>query len=742
MNTETNSLASSDIRVQPKIDLGALPFISSVFLGALLIFLVQPMFAKMATPLLGGSPSVWNVSLVCFQAALLAGYGYAHLLVRLKSFRLQIAIHGLMIATGSICLPLGLTGMFGEPNPDHPALWLIGVFLLSIALPFAAVSATAPLIQSWYARTTRHDAGDPYHLYAASNIGSLIGLAAYPLLLEPFTRLATQSQTWSIGYGILFLLLMASGIFAFRQSDTAKAAQDRFTEAVPLSWRERVIWLGLAFIPSSLLVGATTHITTDVAAAPFLWVPPLILYLLTFVFAFAKKPPISADTAVRFQPVIVAAIALMLPRIVDLGWFLELGFTLAGLFWASLTCHSLLAGRRPHVSRLTEFYLIMSVGGVLGGAFNALLAPVIFNLVLEYPLVLAASLLVLPSSGEAFGRKARLTLIAVCLVFAVALVYRAVGYYPDQLWITLLVVIPTLGIVLSRGHRWLMVICFSIAVYAGISLDPVAIGHSQRGFFGIVKVIEVEDQRAMMHGTTLHGAQYTDKARALQPLTYYAPETPIGQTFTLYDDVKSVGVIGLGVGSVSCYSQPGQNWTFYEIDPIVVRLANDPSAFTFVSECQPDARMVTGDARIKLAHDPDGAFDLLFLDAFSSDAIPVHLVTREAMRLYLSKLSENGVFLAHISNRHLALDKVFARLAESEGAIALVQIYRPEDDSSGFDVTSTNAMLFARDEKTLERALATGKWEKISSDGERAWTDDYTNVIAAMIDHQKRKVKH
>ena len=386
------------------VDFGALPFVLSIFVGAVLIFLVQPMFAKMATPLLGGSPSVWNVSMVCFQAALLAGYGYAHLLARLKSIRLQVGIHAAFLASGLICLPMGITDMFGGPSAEHPALGLIGVFLVSIALPFAVVSATAPLIQSWYARTNRSDAGDPYYLYAASNVGSLIGLGAYPLLLEPFTRVATQSQVWAISYGVLCCLLMVSGFAALRQLQPAATRSSGAVEKQELSWTERLKWLGLAFIPSSLLVGSTTHITTDVASAPFLWVPPLTLYILTFVLVFAKKQAIPQPVLTRFQPLIIAAIALMLPRVVDLGWGLELTFTLLGLFWISMTCHGLLAARRPHVSRLTEFYLIMSLGGVLGGAFNALLAPVIFNGIYEYPLMLVASLFVQPWKKAPFGQ--------------------------------------------------------------------------------------------------------------------------------------------------------------------------------------------------------------------------------------------------------------------------------------------------------------------------------------------------
>ncbi len=735
MSAESQSVPSvENVLPKAKLDIGALPFVLSVFLGAILIFLVQPMFAKMATPLLGGSPSVWNVSLVCFQAALLGGYGYAHLLAKLKSVKLQIGIHAVLLLTGAICLPLGITDAFGDPSADQPALWLMGVFALSIALPFGAISATAPLIQSWYARTNRADAGDPYHLYAASNIGSLIGLAAYPLLLEPFTRVATQSNAWTVGYGVLFFCLMTSGVFALRQLNITNTGTSAAAERASLSWKERGIWLALSFIPSSLLVGATTHITTDVAAAPFLWVPPLTLYLLTFVFVFSKKPVIPQSVILRFTPAIIASVAFMLPRVVDLGWVLELSFTLIGLFWASMACHGLLAARRPHVSRLTEFYLIMSLGGVLGGAFNALLAPVIFESILEYPLILAATLLVLPAVNTGkIDQMGRLVLMMAIGAVAIAFILSSTGVFPDRRTVSLLAAVPVLGIVLARGRRWIMVISFiAIGIVTNV-MDPVSGGQRERGFFGIVRVLEGGGHRLMMHGTTLHGAQLTNEARALTPLTYYAPATPIGQIFRQYNDAQTVGVVGLGVGSVACYSEPGQDWVFYEIDPIVVDIATDPSRFTFMSECQPDARIEVGDARIQLAYEEQGYFDLLLLDAFSSDAIPVHLITREAMALYMDKLSEDGVFIAHISNRHMALEQVFARIAEEEGMVSYVQMFSPDKAAPEFDVTPTHAMLFARNQDALDRALETGLWREVHSDGGRPWTDDYSNILGAML---------
>ncbi|MEO1324549.1 MAG: spermidine synthase, partial [Pseudomonadota bacterium] len=382
--------------------LGAHPYILAVFLSAALVFLVQPMFAKMATPLLGGAPNVWNVSLVCFQAALLFGYVYAHLLNHfVKSLRTQIGVHAALLAMAAIVLPFQLTSAFGSPNPTQPTLWLIGVFALSIAPPFAIIAATAPLIQSWYSRSGRDDAHDPYHLYGASNVGSLFGLLSYPLLFEPFFPLASQTLSWTIGYGVLTVLLIGSGLIALSTGNEQTVARaDSVAGAKPDApqnvWAQRIWWLVCAFVPSSLLVGVTTYISTDVASAPFLWILPLTLYIGSFIIVFSKAPAIGVAQVSRLMPYGVAIAAVSLSVVFTLPLLVSLAIHLLALFLAALLCHGAMAADRPDASRLTEFYLIMSLGGVLGGAFNALLAPVLFNSVIEYPLMLLAVLALRP----------------------------------------------------------------------------------------------------------------------------------------------------------------------------------------------------------------------------------------------------------------------------------------------------------------------------------------------------------
>lgn len=733
--------------------LGAAPYMVTVFLSAALVFLVQPMFAKMTTPLLGGSPNVWNVSLVCFQAALLLGYAYAHALTHfVKSVKGQVLVHAAVLLIAALVLPFQLTQTLGAPTPAQPSGWLMGVFALSIAPPFAAISATAPLIQSWYSHSGRSDAADPYHLYGASNIGSLLGLAAYPLLLEPLTSLAMQTQTWTLGYGLLAVLLIASGILASkgpgRHDNSAAPGEAR--AAVKSVWMQRLGWIIAAFIPSSLLVGVTTHIATDVASAPFLWAPPLMLYIGTFIIVFAKNPPISLETSLRYLPLTVAAAFMALPAISGMPLFLSFALHLAALFFAALVGHGILAAQRPNASRLTEFYLLMSLGGVLGGAFNALLVPLIFNGVTEYPLMLIAILMLRPAGTP--GREGRLRLWALAAIAAVATAAALRLFDTDnsqaRLYAAMLSV-AVLAIVMGRRSRMIPVIAAVCAWAIGVIASPMIGGVAERSFFGIVKIIERGEHRIMMHGSTVHGTQYITGDELLRPTTYYAPEAPIGQVFKAHARLGRVGVVGLGTGSVACYARPGQTYRYYEIDPVVAKYAADPDYFTYLSSCTPDAPLILGDGRLTLASEPAGGFELLLIDAFSSDSVPAHLLTKEAVTLYLSRLSDQGLLVMHVSNKHMKLESVVARIADTIGAKAVYQYYggskaKDEDgDKTGRQNDSrrsqaSQVVVLAKSDAALSALMADNRWSVIKGDGKRAWSDDYSNVIGAILE---KKVK-
>ncbi|WP_273417802.1 spermidine synthase [Hyphomonas adhaerens] len=726
---------------------GAAPFIATIFLSAGLVFLVQPMFAKMATPLLGGAPAVWNVSLVCFQAALLAGYAYAHLLARAQNVKLQIGVHALFLLLASFCLPLSISGFLGTPDTTRPTLWLIGTFAISIAPPFAVISATAPLVQSWYARSGRPDAADPYHLYAASNAGSLIGLAAYPLLMEPFTRLGAQTEIWSLGYLVLAVLLIGCGLMTADTGAQVASPQPEAATSHPAAsqsvWKERITWLTLSAGPSALLVGVTSHISTDVASAPFLWAPPLMVYIGTFIIVFSTRPAIAHKTALTYMPFAVAMAAMMIigTGIAEFDLLTSLVTHILALFFVALALHGELANRRPDARRLTEFYLLMSLGGVLGSAFSSLLAPVIFDGVYEYPLLLCVALLLIPSSDtwRRAWQRDRVPLAGIAAIAILTIAVSATDIVLPQVVIFAGAAICLLAAIFLRARRLVPAAATAAAfILAGAShANHVVAG--ERGFFGMVRAIDIngENLRIMAHGTTNHGSQRLHETGGHPtPLTYYHAEAPIGQVFTaLAPELDTVGVVGLGVGSVACYRQPGQTYSFFEIDPVVVHMAKDPSLFTFLSDCAPDERIVLGDARITLGDEPAGEFDLLLLDAFSSDAIPAHLLTREAMALYLSRLSDDGIILFHISNRHMNLAPVVARTGASEGAAMLQQFFVSNpDDPAQEGASSSLVVMLARTPEALDRFRADPRWTPLEADSGRPWSDDYSNIVGTLYE--------
>ncbi|MEL7112635.1 MAG: fused MFS/spermidine synthase [Pseudomonadota bacterium] len=722
---------------------GASPYVATAFLSAVLVFLVQPMFAKMATPLLGGAPNVWNVSLVCFQAALLLGYAYAHVLNHfVASLRRQVAIHAGLLVLAALVLPFQLSTALGDPDPLQPTFWLIGVFAISIAPPFAVISATAPLIQSWYSRSGREDAHDPYHLYSASNVGSVIGLIAYPVLLEPFFPVAAQTMAWTLGYGALAVLLIASGVLAYRTGGGARPAElpaetELKTETRQDLWKQRLWWLTCAFIPSSLLVGVTTHIATDIASVPFLWALPLALYISTFIIVFSKTPAISLPASNRLLPMAVALTFFALPSVISLPLIISLSLSLMALFLAALVGHGILAEQRPVASRLTEFYLLMSLGGVLGGAFNALLVPVLFSSVFEYPLMLLAVLLIRPGLRWMGQGRTRVWAIAAVGALVGAILLRLMSGTEPYMAYRALLLLAVVAVVLSSQSRLGPVIAAASAWGIGMVANPLSGGVSDRTFFGVVKVIEQGEHRVLMHGTTAHGAQYISGPNKLRPTTYYAPETPIGEVFAANAAPGRVGVVGLGTGSVACFAQPDQDYVYYEIDPLVAQFASDERYFTYLSDCTPDAEIILGDGRLSLAAEPKASFNLILIDAFSSASVPAHLLTREAVDLYMSRLSEDGVVVMHVSNKHMNLTSLVARIAGALKVEARYKYYSADPDQpSIYHAQSSQVVVLAHSPAAFETFALDDGWSVLESDGKRPWSDDYSNVIGAMLDNR------
>ncbi len=710
------------------------------------MFLVEPMVAKMVLPRLGGSPAVWSTCLVFFQAVLLLGYAYAHALSRLSSRPVQILGHiGVLLPLATLALPLDLGA--GAPLPGQsPALWLLLRLALVAGPPVFAISATAPLLQRWFADLDHEAARDPYFLYAGSNAGSLLALVAYPLLVEPALPLAAQATLWSCGFGALALGIASCAAVSLRQGRHGFKSVSQ-TLVPPLGFRERLSWIALAFVPASLLLGVTTYITTDIAAAPLLWVVPLILYLLTFILVFARRPPLRHATMVRALRLLVILLVITAAP----GWSLAiplplmLALHLGCFFVIGMVCHGELARRRPPAIRLTEFYLFLSVGGVLGGAFNALLAPLIFPGPWEYPLALIAACLLKPATRRDSERGLTWDIVLpIALLGLVLLARRALSATVSDGSVATLAVlmvaaylVPALALMNFSRRRWRFALGIAGLLFAPVVAAWGGTSASYRSFFGIYRVLLTDDGQArlLMHGTTLHGAESLLPGEEDLPLTYYSHDGPFGRFFAAADanSIRHVGVVGLGAGSLACYAQPGQDWTFFEIDPLVERIARDPRYFHFLADCGNRPRVVLGDARLTLAAVPDGTYDVLVLDAFSSDTIPMHLLTREALALYLRKLAPGGCLLFHISSRTLDLAPVLGTLAADAGVKAKKMLDRPPPGTPPWRRGPTLVVALAGRGGDLHHLDPADGWTDLSPAGARSlWTDQRSDILGAI----------
>jgi hypothetical protein len=720
-------------------------YATTLFASALLLFAVQPMFTKMVLPILGGAPAVWSVAMVFFQGALLAGYAYAHLLARTLPPGKAALVHLALLGSAALTLPIGIATGLGPAPSSGIELWLVALFAASIGLPFVALSASAPLLQSWFSVSGHPRARNPYVLYAASNLGSFAGLLLYPFLLEPTVSLRGQARLWSLGFAVLALMIAATGLFVSRVAAIAEVS----TTTVPRpGGRERLGWLALAAIPSGLVVAVTAHITTDVAAAPFLWVIPLALYLLTFVALFRDRPWVAHATTVRLVPFVVAALSVSVMGGDKVFWLVIIALNLAGFVALALLCHGELYRLRPAPAQLTEFYLWVSLGGVVGGVFAGLIAPHVFNGTYEYPMLIAAALLALPGAlmggWRGFTREAGPLLALAALVAAPrfwGLSLSEGALLPFQLG---LVMLAALMLVYRRRPARLFGLVVLAFVVSGMWQPGLARVESARSFFGVHKVVETADgrYRLLFHGTTIHGAEQIRDASGApitarpEPVAYYYRGGPIVDAIetarAARGGLKKVAVVGLGTGSLACHIQPGERWTFFEIDPEVVRIARDPRRFRFVSACAPELPVVLGDARLTLAAAP-AQFDLIILDAFSSDAIPVHLLTREAFAGYLARLAPGGAIVVHISNRHMELASVVGAVAKAEGVIAIAK----QDDQANQVLSDfrANALVavVAREPSALGDLAAKPGWRRIEPGDVAAWTDDYSNILSAIL---------
>ena len=720
----------------------AVLYTSAVFLSAFLLFWVQPMFGRTILPLLGGSPAVWNTCMLFFQAALLVGYLYAHLSSRLAAPQ-QTALHLLLFAAVSLVLPISTMGA-GPEGGAAPIPWLLARMSVTVGPPFLVLAATGPLLQKWFARSAHPGADDPYWLYAASNLGSFLALLAYPLVVEPRLRLAEQGLAWTAGYAVLGVLMAGCAIRAGGGTDVvAKQASPADREQGSVSLRDRALWVALAFVPSSLFLGVTTYLTTDLTPIPLLWVVPLALYLLSFTLVFARRPPVPHRWMLAAQPALIAVVVLVLLDGVVRRPALALPIHLAALFVTAMVCHGELARRRPPVRHLTEFYLWLAVGGVLGGAFNALLAPVLFPKIWEYPIVLTLACLARPwpSGARSLQRNAGRAVRAGAVTLALLLLTRdEMKTVPRPVYIAAAAgTILLLSVSLKRSPVGLA-LCVGTLLFVRSTKEmrSADLLRVERSFFGHYHVVRSNQPdgryHALTHGSTLHGAQSQDPARRREPLTYYLQSGPLGDVFGsvgISTRPLRVAVVGLGTGTAAAYGEPGQEWTFYEIDPGIVRIARDPRLFTYLQDSPADVRVVLGDARLSLSRETDALYDVIVLDAFSSDAVPMHLLTREALGVYLARLAPGGRIAFHISNRYLDLEPVLAALSTERGLVA--RLGNGPFSRNGRYEQSSSWVVIARSEADLGILAGGGGWRILRSRPDvRPWTDDYSSVLRVL----------
>ncbi|MFN7113428.1 MAG: spermidine synthase [Alphaproteobacteria bacterium] len=731
-------------------------FSLTLFLSASMMFAIQPMTGKMLLPLVGGTPAGWIVAMAFFQIMLLGGYLLAHLFSKLSARKHALA-YITLLGIGVVSMPIALARHAEGISATPVAHDIFMLLTFALALPFMAISATSSTIQRLFTTTSHKSAADPYFLYVASNIGSFSGLLLYPTLIEPNLSLSAQSQYLTyfyialIGFAIICLLL--SGKQA--QTQAAPSASG----GKPVTWREYCEWMILALVPSSLLLGATFHITTDIMSVPMIWVLPLSLYLLTFVIAFSKKPIISLRLAQGLHPWAVF-LAITLAGIYKLIWLENwpgIFFYLTIFFIVALSCHLQLAARRPLESNsrhLTGFYLMMSAGGALGGIFNAFIVPVLSVRVIELPLMLVLSLLLHPAVKlQSFYSYTIIAILCICA--------SMMGYIPPQLKINP-AALPNITIMLVLGFtiialiaqryadvfkiQTLMIITACVLLLSQFMINTSDILHSTRNFYGTIRIMEktvfAKDPqkplesplekvrlRILVHGTTTHGMQVLEPAEYnLTPIAYFWPNGPVGDIFTGIKP-KNVTVVGLGAGVMNCFNAPDRHFSFIEIDPAMVEAAQQ--YFTFLSDCKSasEPKIIVGDGRLEVEKMEDGSIDLLVMDAFSSDSIPTHLLTREAIEEYLKKLTPDGVIVFHISNRYFNLRDLFTSLADTLGLQNRFTLNRYIHYPY---VTPSMWLVLAKPGANLSMLTQEKNWQELTPGKTRYWTDDYTNMMSVI----------
>ena len=718
-------------------------FAAAILASASLLFTVQPMVAKMILPEMGGAAQVWALCMVFFQSVLLLGYLYAWAMQRWLALGRQLMVHAVVAAGAFVFLPLQLRRMPGLEQSELPMPWLLGALVLTVGMPFFVTSTTSPLLQAWFARTSHEQASDPYPLYAASNLGSMIALLAYSLLLEPMATLRTNTWVWAAGYALFFVLMLGCAWFLRGHGGARVAQTEEAPEPERVSKRgDSARWVLYGAIPSSMLLGVTQYMSTDVASVPLIWLAPLAIYLLSFIVVFARTKLV----APHVWSLITYALApslLLLAIFSNLEPIFSFGVCLLGLFISSNAFLGRMVELRPAANRLTSFYVLMSLGGVLGGLFNAILAPLVFSGFYEFAIACMVIVLALPHEHmkrvEALSLPVKLLYAAGITLSVFAPLWMIYGELVtfDVADFVLAGAILALPLIMVRAVPLGKILLVAAAT---LLLMDVASGEGQlyreRDFYGVVRVMQEDGVHVMVHGNTVHGAQ-TVGSRT--PMSYHWPEGPAGDVFEhMLAPSARVAVVGVGVGALCGYYRPGDAYELYDINPRVIEVAQDTSLFTYLSTCG-EPQLFVGDGRIEIEKRPDASFDLLVIDAFNSDSIPTHLLTREAVGIYARKLKPGGVLLLHISNRYLDLEGVVERVGEANGMEGMLGPVRQED-AGGLEGEVSIWAVLTRSQDVRERLGREHEWTPLRQKSAPLWTDTHTSIVPLLWEGMSKGV--
>jgi len=680
--------------------------------------------------------------MVFFQALLLAGYAYVLRLSRGISLKTQAFLHAGLLLVAGLVLPFGLsTRMIGSvPTQSSPVPWLLVTLLITVGPPFFVLSATAPLLQRWFSHSPHKSASDPYFLYAVSNAGSMLALLAFPFLLEPVFAIKTQTRIWAVGYALLVALMICCAlVLRDRGAGASSIENPADTPAEPVTNQQRLSWVFLAFVPSSLMLGVTSFIAIDVASVPLIWIIPLALYLTTFILAFSKRPIWSLPVASFLLPAAILCLGAFQFLRPDVSIAVIIAIHLLVFWLIAFVCHRRLALSRPRVTSLAEFYLWIAVGGVLGGIFNGLIAPLVFTSSVEYPAAIVLGCLSRPEPKKGKESKSWWKMSFPTLIFLLTFGLSYVvprQHFSARVESGLVLCLP-LAICYALSFRRPIIFGLALAALLIAAIPYMRAGGEtlvvQRNFFGVWRVLVSSkgDSRILMHGTTVHGMQFNDASRRCEPITYYHKDGPVGQIFEAYQGntrTPAVAAVGLGSGTIGTYSRANEEWDFYDIDPAIIRIASDPKYFTFLSDCTAAPyRVIAGDARLRLAEAPPAHYGLIVMDAFSSDSVPAHLLTTEAVSLYFSKLSAEGLLAFHISNRYLDLEPLLSGLSRRTGLSSYIRY----DDRPGADGRFPAMwVVVARSDSSLAAIPNDSRWRRLR--GDVVWSDDFSNILSVL----------